>query len=204
MVKVKVCGITDLEDALAALEYGADALGFVLAPSPRRVTAETVREMVSQLPPFIIKVGVFVDSDLEAVRQALAFTGLDLAQLHGDEDPAYCAALFPQVIKAFATNRLEDLSLLGRYLARAYLLDKEKGPPSPLAEERHWQIARQAARYGPVILAGGLTPQNVAQAIATARPYAVDVSSGVEARPGKKDHKKLRDFIVAAKEASRG
>jgi phosphoribosylanthranilate isomerase len=200
MVRVKICGITNAEDALAAAEWGADALGFVFAPSPRQVTPEQVSRIVCQLPPFICKVGVFVDAELGRVRETLADCGLDLAQLHGSESPEYCAALFPQAIKAFRVRDDSVLSLLPQYKVAAYLLDSyDLVLKGGTGKSFDWRIARQAASYGPVILSGGLTPENVRQAIALAQPYAVDISSGVESRPGRKDHHKLRAFLRAVK-----
>jgi len=200
MVRVKICGITNLEDALAAVECGADALGFVFAHSPRQVTSETVKNMVEKLPPFVGKVGVFVNSDLALVKETMSQCSLDLAQLHGDEKPEYCAALFPKAIKVFKANSLSLRIELIRYKVAAYMLDINKEAAFNKSEqEQLWQLAHRLGDYGPVILAGGLTPGNVGQAIKIARPYAVDVSSGVEAEPGKKDHDKLRAFLMAAK-----
>jgi phosphoribosylanthranilate isomerase len=203
MIRVKVCGITNLEDALAAAELGADALGFVLAASPRQVTPENLRHLVAELPPLVLKVGVFVDSPLEEVRRVMSDCGLNLAQLHGSESPEYCEALFPRAIKAFQVKDATVLKQLPLYRASAYLLDgyhsKLKGGSG---QSFDWEIARQAKGLGRIILSGGLTPENVAQAIAIARPYGVDVSSGVEASPGKKDHRKLAAFIQAVKESN--
>jgi len=203
MIRVKVCGITNLEDALAAAELGADALGFVLAASPRQVTPENLRHLVAELPPLVLKVGVFVDSPLEEVRRVMSDCGLNLAQLHGSESPEYCEALFPRTIKAFQVKDATVLKQLPLYRASAYLLDgyhsKLKGGSG---QSFDWEIARQAKGLGRIILSGGLTPENVAQAIAIARPYGVDVSSGVEASPGKKDHRKLAAFIQAVKESN--
>jgi phosphoribosylanthranilate isomerase len=200
MTKVKICGITNLDDALAAIEYGADALGFVFAPSPRQVTTSAVKDIVGQLPPFIFKVGVFVNSELAEVQETMSLCNLDLAQLHGDESPDYCAALFPKAIKVFTTDNLPASRELSRYRVAAYMLDRDKGATAGDTERsRLWKLAREIRDYGPLILAGGLTPESVGQAIETACPYAVDVSSGVESEPGKKDHGKLRSFIEAAK-----
>jgi phosphoribosylanthranilate isomerase len=200
MVKVKICGITNLDDALAAVENGADALGFVFAPSPRQVTIKEARKIVDRLPPFICKVGVFVNSELEMVKEAISLCNLDLAQLHGNEDPDYCAALFPKVIRVFNNANLPPNTELRRYRVAAYMLDIDKKSRINETEQRQlWQLARQIRKYGPVILAGGLTPENVGEAIKIARPYAVDVSSGVDAKPGKKDHAKMRAFLAAAK-----
>ena len=200
MVKVKICGITNLDDALAAIECGADALGFVFAPSPRQVTTEVVRDIVSKLPPFICKVGVFVNSELTLVQETMSLCNLGLAQLHGDEDADYCTALFPKAIKVFTADSLPSGQELTGYRVAAYMLDKNKRvAPSDVEQNRLWQLARRIRDYGPVILAGGLTPETVGQAIEVAHPYAVDVSSGIEAEPGKKDYDKLRAFIAAAK-----
>lgn len=200
MVKVKICGITNLEDALAAVEYGADALGFVFVPSPRQVTIEKARKIVGRLPPFICKMGVFVNSELAIVKKTMSQCNLNLAQLHGDEGPDYCAALFPKVIKVFNNGNLPHKTELRRYRVAAYMLDIDKKSRINETEQRQlWQLARQIRKYGPVILAGGLTPENVGEAIKIARPYAVDVSSGVEVKPGKKDHAKMRAFLLRAK-----
>lgn len=200
MVRVKICGITNLEDALAAVELGADALGFVFAPSPRQVTVEQAANIVAGLPPFICKAGVFVDSELEEVKEIMKVCGLDLAQLHGSESPDFCQALFPQVIKSFRVENESILELMPRYKASAYLLDSYNATlKGGTGQSFDWGIAKQAVRYGPIILSGGLTSANVRQAIAQVQPYAVDVSSGVESESGKKDHDKLRAFLEAAK-----
>ena len=200
MVKVKICGITNLDDALAAVECGADALGFVFAPSPRQVTTRVAREIADKLPPFIYRVGVFVNSDLKKVKQTMSSCNLDLAQLHGDEDAGYCADLFPRAIKMFTIKNMPSESELRQYRVAAYMLDIEKGTASNSGEQmRLWQLAQRLAEYRPMILAGGLTPSNVAEAINMAHPYAVDVSSGVESEPGKKDHDLLQAFIETAK-----
>jgi phosphoribosylanthranilate isomerase len=200
MTKVKICGITNLDDALAAIEFGADALGFVFAPSPRQMTPSAVRDIVSQLPPFICKVGVFLNSELAQVQEIMSLCNLDLAQLHGDESPDYCAGLFPRAIKVFTTISLPAGRELSHYRVAAYMLDRDKGATAGDAEQsRLWRCAHNIRDYGPVILAGGLTPEIVGRAIEIARPYAVDVSSGVESEPGEKDHGKLRAFITAAK-----
>lgn len=200
MAKVKICGITNLDDALVAIEYGADALGFVFTPSPRQVTSSVVRDIADRLPPFICKVGVFINFKLAQVRETMSLCNLDLAQLHGDEDHDYCTALFPKAIKVFTAKTLPSGQELTRYRVTAYMLDKDKTiAENDIEQNRLWQLARGIRDYGPVILAGGLTPESVSQAIDVARPYAVDVSSGVEAEPGVKDHNKLRAFIASAK-----
>jgi phosphoribosylanthranilate isomerase len=200
MVKVKICGITNLADALAAVECGADAVGFVFAPSPRQVTTKVAREIADGLPPFICRVGVFVNSDLKKVKETMASCHLDLAQLHGNEDAGYCAALSPRAIKVFITRNVPSEKELRQYGVAAYMLDIEKGTAfKRSAQTELWQLAHRLGDYGPVILAGGLTPSNVGEAIQIARPYAVDVSSGVETKPGKKDLSKLHAFLIASK-----
>ena len=202
MVKVKVCGITNLEDALVAVNWGADALGFVFAPSPRQVTPQQVANIVAGLPPFVCKVGVFVDSGLPEVKETMRACGLDLAQLHGSESPDFCEELFPRVIKSFRVKDESVLDLLPRYKVSAYLLDSyDVALKGGTGQSFDWGIAKKAAQLGLVILSGGLTPANVRQAINQVQPYAVDVSSGVESKPGKKDHDKLRAFLEAAKKA---
>jgi len=201
MVKVKICGITNLDDAQAAVEYGADALGFVFAPSPRQVTAEVVREIVEKLPPFVCKVGVFVNVESALVKETMSLCNLDLAQLHGDEGPDYCAALFPKVVKVFHSNSMPPRTELIRYKVAAYMLDIDKGAASNESEQKKlWRLAHRLGDYGPVILAGGLTSENIGEAIKIARPYAVDISSGVESKPGRKDRNKLRAFLLASKD----
>lgn len=200
MVKVKICGITNLEDAMAAMKWGADALGFVFAPSPRHVTVEQVVTIVAGLPPFVCKVGVFVDSELEEVKETMIACSLNLAQLHGSERPDYCEALFPKVIKSFRVEDESVLEIIPRYKASAYLLDSYHATlKGGTGQSFDWEIAKKAIRFGPVILSGGLSSVNVGQAVNRVKPYAVDVSSGVESEPGKKDHEKLRAFLKAAK-----
>ena len=202
MVKVKICGITNLEDALAAVKWGADALGFVFAPSPRQVTRQQVANIVAGLPPFVCKVGVFVDSELQEVKETMRACGLNLAQLHGSESPDFCQELFPRVIKSFRVEDESVLALLPQYKVSAYLLDSyDAALRGGTGQSFDWGIAKKARHYGPIILSGGLTSANVRQAISLVRPYAVDVSSGVESKPGVKDHAKLRAFLETAKKA---
>ena len=200
MVKVKICGITNLDDALAAIDMGADALGFVIAVSPRQITAEQVKHIVTHLPPFICKIGVFVDNSIEVIRETMCSCGLDLAQLHGSEDPDFCNTLFPHVIKSFRVRDESVLTSIPQYTASAYLLDSYNAIlRGGSGQSFDWNIAKKAKRFGPIILAGGLTPDNVRQAIDIVQPYAVDVSSGVESAPGRKDHALLRSFLKAAR-----
>jgi phosphoribosylanthranilate isomerase len=201
VVRVKICGITNLDDAMAAVEWGADALGFVFAPSPRQVTLKQASRVVAESPPFICKVGVFVNSNLETVREVMNICNLDLAQLHGSESPDFCQALSPRVIKSFRVKNESVLALLPQYKVSAYLLDSyDPQLVGGTGQVFNWDIAKKAIQYGRIILSGGLSPDNVCQAIAKVHPYAVDVSSGVESSPGKKDHGKLCTFLRLCKE----
>jgi phosphoribosylanthranilate isomerase len=201
MVRIKICGITNLEDALLAAELGAHALGFIFyAKSPRSVAPEAAREIIRQLPPFVVTVGVFVNEEAAVVRDLAARAGLDWVQLHGAESPEYCLSLGRRVMKAFRikdANSLKELEAYGG-AAQALLLDTyKKGQAGGTGEVFDWDLARQAQGYGHIVLAGGLTPANVAQALAAARPQAVDVASGVEASAGKKDAEKMKAFFAA-------
>lgn len=204
MVKVKICGITNLEDALTAVQAGADALGFVFcSASPRNVTPELAAEIIRQLPPFVQTVGLFVNESLATVNETADRCGLDIVQLHGEELPDFCAAVKRRTIKAFRVKDANSLESMESYPTAAYLLDAW----SPVAHggtghSFNWEIAADAAVRLPIILAGGLTPDNVAAAVQQVRPYAVDVSSGVEAAPGKKDATLVREFIQKAREAA--
>ena len=203
MVRIKICGITNLEDALLAADLGADALGFIFYPkSPRKVAPEAARAIIAQLPPLFTTVGVFVDEDAAAVRELAARLGLDWVQLHGQESPDYCRSLGRRVIKGFRVQDQHSLAALEAYrgAAQALLLDTyKKGQIGGTGETFNWTLAREAQKYGPIILAGGLNPENVARAIAAAQPQAVDVASGVEAAPGKKDPEKLKRFFAAVR-----
>ena len=199
MVRVKVCGITNLDDALAAVSYGADALGFIFAPSPRQIDPKQVRDIALQIPPFVTRVGVFVDVTLETVRQLRTDCHLDAIQLHGQEDDEYITALGGQVIKAI---RMKDADSVreGMYPSAALLLDTYRpNQVGGTGQTFDWALARKPSQQRPVILAGGLNPENIKQAIKAVGPYAVDVSSGVESAPGRKDHEKLARFINRAK-----
>jgi phosphoribosylanthranilate isomerase len=199
-VKVKICGITKIEDALKAVEFGADAIGFVFyKDSPRHVSPEIARDIIHSLPPFITTVGVFVNEHPSTIERVLKMTGIDVVQLHGNESPEVCT-LWLRVIKAIRVREITDIDLLCKYKVSAYLLDTySPDTPGGTGQTFDWDIAVEAKRYGPIILAGGLTPENVMEAVRKVRPYAVDVSSGVESEKGVKDHEKLRRFIQNAK-----
>ena len=206
MVKVKICGITNSEDALAACEYGADALGFIFyKKSPRFIELERVKDIIKDLPPFVTTVGVFVDEDADRISEIADAAKLDIIQLHGSEPPEFCNVFKRKIIKAF---KIQEQGARGkgqeneirRYTVSAYLLDTYKeGVEGGTGETFNWEIAKEAKGFGRIILAGGLTPENVAEAVETVMPYGVDVSSGVEQKPGKKDLQKVKNFIERAK-----
>ena len=205
-VKVKICGITNLDDGLAAAEAGADALGFVFCEqSPRCVAIETAGGIVRKLPPFVVKVGVFVNAPADLVYRAISGCDLNLLQFHGEETPEYCVQFGLMSMKAFRIRDQESLLALPGYHTDAWLLDAYV--PDRLGgtgRRFNWELALQARDMGrPIFLAGGLTPENVSEAVRMVRPYAVDVSSGVEAEPGRKDHHKVKAFIQEARAFSK-
>lgn len=201
-VKVKICGITNLPDANAAAEAGADLLGFMFYDqSPRHIVVEDAAKIVPQLPPFILKVGVFVNPPEELVFRAIGECGLNMLQFHGDETPEFCTQFGLMSMKAFRIRDAESLKALRRYPTDAWLLDaySAKGLGGT-GEKFNWDLAIEAKKAGrPVFLAGGLTAENVAEAVAKVQPFGVDVSSGVESAPGKKNAVRVRAFIRAAK-----
>jgi phosphoribosylanthranilate isomerase len=215
MVKVKICGITAAKDALAAAEFGADAVGFIFYPhSPRWIEPARAREIIEKLPPFVTAVGVFVNEAPEVIRQAMQVSGAGVVQLHGDEPPSACA-VWPRTIKAFRIRDDADVRRIREYLgamtdvmSAAYLLDsfseKEYGGTG---KSFNRELARgilnseNSGQAGRIILSGGLTPDNVEGAVRAVTPYAVDVSSGVEISKGVKDHGKMKSFIERAKGA---
>jgi phosphoribosylanthranilate isomerase len=199
MVRIKICGITNLEDALLAADLGADALGFIFYPkSPRYVAPEAAKEIIAHLPPFVTSVGVFVDEEMSAVSELAEQVGLDWIQVHGQESPDYCRSLGRRAIKGFRIKDASSLMELEPFqgAVQAFLLDTYKtGQVGGTGETFDWRLAQQAKKYGQIILAGGLTCENVAQAIKVAQPQAVDTASGTEAEPGKKDPEKLKTFF---------
>lgn len=204
-MKIKICGITNPEDAEVAVAAGADALGFVMyRKSPRFVEPAVARTIVARLPPFVLAVGVFVNEEADRVRGLVDECGFALAQLHGDESAMYCQNLGRPALKAL---RLKDrgtflalAELHGRANVRGVLIDAFSDQAyGGTGQTVDWTLAQEAARSTPIILAGGLTPANVAEAISQVRPYGVDVSSGVERSPGKKDPEKVKAFMDAAR-----
>jgi phosphoribosylanthranilate isomerase len=200
---VKVCGTTSEEDALLAVAMGADAVGFIFAPSPRQVAPRLVNDIVRRLPPEIMTVGVFRDEAPERVIEIVHKTGLRAAQLHGHESPEQTAqvqAKVPTVFKAFAAGDLA-VRQARHYKAAAVLVDNPRPGSGQVFD---WSLAEDVPGGLRLILAGGLGPDNVADAIHTVHPWGVDACSGLEASPGKKDPRKLRAFIANAKEAGGG
>jgi phosphoribosylanthranilate isomerase len=204
MVKVKICGITSLEDALTAVEAGADALGFVFySASPRHIFSEQAAEIIRNLPPFVQTVGLFVNEDPAVVHATADQCGLDIIQLHGEESPRYCASIRRRVLKAFRVKDITTLDALQQYRVAGCLLDAW----SPVAhggtgQTFNWEIAAEAVKRGHrIILAGGLTPENIFDSIQQVHPYGVDVSSGVESAPGHKDSARVRRFVELAKQS---
>jgi phosphoribosylanthranilate isomerase len=198
MTAIKICGITNIEDARFAAASGADAIGFIFhAPSPRYVTPERAKEIIEKLPHGITKVGVFVNMDSEEVKKIIVLCGLDMVQLHGAESPAYCRQ-FPraQVIKAIAPRTEGDLEKLREYPVRAMLVDAyDPARPGGTGERADWALAARVKTTHPLILAGGLSMDTIQEAIERCSPDAVDVNSGVESALGRKDHAKVKEII---------
>jgi phosphoribosylanthranilate isomerase len=202
--RVKICGITNLADAQAAVEAGADALGFIFyEKSPRRMTIPAVAEISKKLPPFVMRVGVFVNAPEELVTRAIGECSLGLLQFHGDEPPEFCTRFGLMSMKAFRIRDAESLKELPKYSTEAWLLDAYSAENlGGTGEKFNWDLAVEAQKFGkPVFLAGGLTPENVAAAVRKVQPFGVDVSSGVESSPGKKDHAKVCAFIANVRQA---
>lgn len=200
--KVKICGITNPADAQVAVEAGADALGFIFyEKSPRYVRLEEAAAIAKGVAPFVLRVGVFVNAPEEFVLNAIRACGLTLLQFHGDETPEYCGKFGLMNMKAFRVHGPETLEQIPKYASDAYLLDAYSSTTlGGTGEKFNWDLAVEAQKFGkPIFLAGGLTPENVAGAIRKVRPFGVDVSSGVETAPGKKDHDRMRAFIAAAR-----
>ena len=204
MTRIKICGTTNLDDALIAVEAGADALGFIFVPNtPRYLHPDEAAKIIEELPPFITTVGLFVNAEQKEIDTIANNCSLDAIQLHGEEPPELCVTLSRRVVKAFRVKDESSLSRLHDYHVRAYLLDTYvKGTMGGTGKVFDWNLAVKAKQYGRIILAGGLNPNNIASAILQVRPYGVDVSSGVEVSPGRKDPAKIKAFIGAVKAAA--
>ncbi len=204
MTQVKICGITNLDDARVAVEAGADMIGFIFyPPSPRYVAPEQAQRIVEELPPGVAAIGVFVNETVEAITQVAESSGVKRVQLHGDETPSVCDVLPWPVIKTFRfTDQVRPEDMADYTTVDAFLIEGFHatlyGGGGAMAD---WRQVATLHDYGRIILAGGLTPENVPEAVRIVQPYAVDVGSGVEASPGKKDWQKVRTFVRQAKAA---
>jgi phosphoribosylanthranilate isomerase len=205
LAKVKICGITNPEDALCAAEYGADALGFVFyEKSPRFIGRKKVKEIVKKLPPFILKVGLFVNASVDDILETVDACHLDLVQLHGDEDVSYCKEILKkrEIIKAIRVKDEKSIEELQRFssVVHAFLLDAYvEGTYGGTGRNFNWDLVKKVAKSDYIIVAGGLNCDNISSVIKNIKPYGVDVSSGVEKRPGIKDKRMLAEFISKAK-----
>jgi phosphoribosylanthranilate isomerase len=205
-VRIKICGITNAKDAIAATDLGTDAIGFVFAPSPRQISPDKARSIIMALPPLVQTVGVFADEDPEKVASIATLCHLDLLQFHGKESVSYCSQFAQRVIKAVRVQSPDDLKACSEYsnVANAFLLDTYvSGQQGGTGLTFDWNLAVEAKRFGRIILAGGLNPDNVAAAVTKVKPYAVDASSGLELKPGVKDHEKMALFIQRVRHAVR-
>ncbi len=205
MIKIKICGITNLDDALAAVNYGADALGFnFYKKSPRYIEPQKAAEIIAQLPPFIVPVGIFVNEREDRIRETVSLSCIQGIQLHGDETPEFCQRFGPRVIKAFQVKNKESLKHMLHYRVGAYLLDSyREGMRGGTGTTFDWHLAVVAKTFGRIILAGGLTPGNVVEAVKLVQPYGVDVCGGIERDKGVKDHAMMKTFITEVRRASR-
>lgn len=198
-----MCGITNSEDAWVAADAGADAIGLVFAESPRKVSVERAREIAAALPPAVLKVGVFVDAEPEEVLRIAREVGLDYAQLHGDEGPEAVAQIREggvRVMKALRVRNAEALAAIERYEADLILLDAWSAKARGGTGERFdWGLAKSLFGRDNIVVSGGLTPENVREAIEYFDPYGVDASSSLEERPGKKSDERVRRFVGAAR-----
>lgn len=200
MTRIKICGISDTDSALVAAEAGADAIGFIFAPSRRRVAPERAAEIAASLPPFVATVGVFVDEARSRIEELVAACGLDAVQLHGSEPAEACGSFRVPVIKAIRVKDASSLALMDGFRVGAFLLDTyDASALGGTGKTFDWSLAARAAQGRRIILSGGLTLDNVTGALGRVHPYGVDVSSGVET-DGRKDHAKIQEFIRRVRE----
>jgi len=208
MVRVKICGITNRQDARMSVEMGADAIGFIFAPSPRQIAPEKAREIICGIPPLAQTVGVFVNEKPDTVRRIMWFCRLDLIQFHGDEPPEVCGNFMPHTIKAFRFRDGSVLQSIRPYHGkiRAMLFDSyDEKIRGGTGKTCNWDLTVRGKDSGiPIILSGGLTPSNIEKAISSVKPFAVDVNSGVEKRPGKKDHLLMKELMEKIRKANHG
>mgnify|MGYP000754047231 CR=1 FL=1 len=203
MIKIKICGLTNKEDALCAAALGVDALGFIFCDSPRCITPDTVESIRPFLPPFMHVVGVFMNHPSDYVNEVATQCGLDSVQLHGDESPEYCMAIQHRIIKTFSVETEADLDKMPLYqgLVSGILVDtKVQAIRGGTGRTFDWTLATVVKEQGmPLILAGGINAGNIKKAIQLVSPYAIDISSGVESEPGKKEYNKMSEVIQLVK-----
>ncbi len=196
MTKIKICGITNISEALKCAEAGADALGFVFASSPRQVTPRIAQEICREMPNSVSKVGVFVNENRSTLLKIASLCQLNYVQLHGQEDLAYLQELKFPFLKVFRVRDESVLSEIDGFKLNRFMLDTYlNGSAGGSGKSFDWKVAQQAKRFGQLFLSGGLTPENVGMALEKVKPFGVDVSSGVEKSPGKKDLEKVKRFI---------
>ena len=202
MVRVKICGITNKSDALSAAGLGADALGFIFYKGSKRyIDPKEAGRIISSLPPFISAVGVFVNQGIEEIKEYARLSGIDTVQLHGDETPVFCGEVPYRMIKAVRVKDAVNIAEVELYPVRAILFDKHSDEMyGGTGSHFDWGVLKGLSISKKIILSGGLTPENVSQAVRLVKPYGVDVSTGVEDAPGKKNHEKMRKFIEAVKD----
>jgi phosphoribosylanthranilate isomerase len=202
MIWIKICGITNLEDGLKAASLGVDALGFVFAPTSRRVSPDAAKKIIQALPPSLLKVGVFVNEEWEEVQRLAKYCRLSVLQFHGEESPEYCQKFLHPVVKAIRIRDSESLKEMERYHGLPLLLDTySPGQAGGTGKSFPWEVAVIAKEKRDFILSGGLSPLNVGEAIKKVKPWGVDASSGVESSPGKKDLLKMKAFVKEVKKA---
>jgi phosphoribosylanthranilate isomerase len=200
-IRIKICGITQYEDAKIAVSLGVDALGFIFySKSPRYIHPLAAKDIIRKLPPYVSRVGVFVDDDAKTIGSIITQTGIDTVQLHGSEPPELAHGFSCAVVKAFPVGPGFDVGALSAYRVSGYLLDTWSDSHGGSGKTFDWTIAKKAAQaYPNIILAGGLNADNVREAVENVRPYAVEFNSGVEIKPGVKNHYKIRDAVAAVK-----
>jgi len=202
--KVKICGITSVADGLAVASAGADMVGLMFYEhSPRHIPLATAMEIARALPPSVLRVGVFVNPDEDFVTRAIGECGLGLLQFHGDEPTEFCTQFGVMSMKALRVRDAESIKPMAHFRTDAFLLDAySQDGLGGTGEKFNWELAIEAQQFGkPIFLAGGLVPENVVVAVRQVRPFGVDVSSGVESAPGKKDAAKTRAFVQAVRDA---
>lgn len=197
MTKIKICGLTNVEDARLAVELGADALGFIFTSSPRQISPHKAQEIIKEIPPFITKVGVFKDESLTFVRQVSESCYLDYIQVHREVQPSFWSFFFPRLIQVFHPDQQDVMVKIRNLPLPFFMFDLSKKPHgSEVNIDLHRETILEAKSYGKIILAGGLNPDNIESILSKIRPYGVDVCRGVEAEEGKKSPEKLQSFIL--------